>query len=283
MDADWACSAAYVYVLHLDPGSRAWEYLRRNPRYVHDWTRYRRSSSQRIAMRWGLASLADPRLDARQVSPIWAVGDLAPVTLVRDEMPHARNELDTVGRFSLWKLLGHKSLVEEGTGLRLIIKSSAKAVQVRLGGRLSEGDRFAYQIPAGGDDRAAWAVLTTFRALTPLSGSGRELSCERPGRADLFHVRALQVLDGLAAGASQRELAVALFGSAAVARGWQPDGALRAQVRYLIGRARALIVGEYRSLIATGLFASRSRPQRASSRSGGRAPAQGLGKRTVDV
>jgi hypothetical protein len=265
MDADWACSAAYVYVLHLDPGSRAWEYLRRNPRYVHAWMHFRRSSSQRIAMRWGLASLVDPRLDARQVSPVWLVGDLTPVTLVRDEMLYPQADLDTAGRFSLWTLGGRKRLVEEGMGLRLVINSSGKAAQVRLGCRLSDGDRFAYQIPAGVDDRVAWAVLTTFRALIPVSGSGRESSCERPGRADLFHVRALQVLDGLATGASQRELAVALFGSAAVGRGWQPDGALRAQVRYLISRALALVAREYRSLIAAGSANARSR------RNGGRA------------
>ena len=70
-------------------------------------------------------------------------------------------------------------------------------------------------------------------------------------------MRALQVLDGLAAGASQREFAVALFGSAAVARGWQPDGALRAQVRYLIRRARALMEWEYRALVVDGLGDSR--------------------------
>jgi hypothetical protein len=67
----------------------------------------------------------------------------------------------------------------------------------------------------------------------------------------LFHARALQVLDGLAAGASQRELATAIFGHATVAGNWRPDGPLRAQVRYLIRRARALMAGEYRSLIVT--------------------------------
>lgn len=60
-----------------------------------------------------------------------------------------------------------------------------------------------------GDD-PAWAALTAFRAL--IAPAGR--------------ISALQALDGLAAGASQRELAVALFGSSAVARGWQPDGVL---------------------------------------------------------
>jgi len=90
-----------------------------------------------------------------------------------------------------------------------------------------------------GDD-PAWAALTAFRAL--IAPAGR--------------ISALQALDGLAAGASQRELAVALFGSSAVARGWQPDGALRAQVRYLIRRAQALMAGEYRTLIAAGPSAS---------------------------
>ncbi|MGA7538118.1 MAG: DUF2285 domain-containing protein [Steroidobacteraceae bacterium] len=257
MDAYWACSAAYVYVLHLDPGSRAWEYLRRNPRYVHDWTHYHRGPSQRIAVRWGLASLVDPRLDARQVSPVWAVGDLAPVTLVRDEMLHAQTDLDAVGRFSLWKLAGRKRLVEEGGGTRLVLNSSVRAVQVRLGGHLGDGDRFAYQIPAAADERATWTALTGFRALMPVSGGGSASSPARPSRSDLFHVRALQVLDGLAAGGTHRELAVALFGVRPVARDWQPDSALRAQLRYLIRRARALMARDYRSLIATAPAGSR--------------------------
>ncbi len=258
MDEYWVCSAAYVYVLHLDPGSRAWEYLRRNPRYVHDWMHYRRGPSQRVAVRWGLASLVDPRLDARQVSPVWAEGHLAPITLVRDEMVHAQTDLDAVGRFSLWKLAGRKRLVEEVGGTRLVLNSSARAVQVCLGEHLGDGDRFAYQIPAAGDELAAWTALTGFRALMPVSGGGSASSPERPGRSDLFHVRALQVLDGLAAEGTHRELAVALFGVRAVARGWQPDSALRAQLRYLIRRARVLMDGGYRSMVDSGATASHS-------------------------
>ena len=252
MDASWACSAAYVYVLHLPPALRAWEYLRRNPRYVHDWMQYRRSASQRVAARWGLESLVDPRLDAREVSPVWVIDESAPVTLVRDEMGHARTDVDGIGRFSLWRLVGRKSLVGDERGFRLVAHSSAKGVQVRLGGRLGEGDRFAYQIPSAADERAAWAALTGFRALMPVLGGSSEPSPERPGRADLFHVRALQVLDGLAAGATHRETAIGLFGRGPVVRAWESDGALRAQVRYLIRRARALKEGEYRLLVGVG-------------------------------
>ncbi len=259
MDDSWACSAAYAYVLHLDPASRAWEYLRRNPRYQRDWVRYRRSASQRVAGRWGLVALVDPRLDSRQVSPAWVIGTAPPIALVRDEMHSHRKGVTDPERFSLWRLAGRKTLFDDGRGLRLVVRLFSKESQVRLGDRLTSGDRLAYQVPAAGDDRAAWTALTSFRALILVAGGGRESSRERPLRADLFHVRALQVLDGLAVGSSQRELAVALFGAATVARGWQPDGALRAQVRYLIRRAQALMAGKYRELIAAGLMASRSR------------------------
>ena len=250
MDDAWTCSAAYAYTLHLEPGSRAWEYLRRNPRYVRDWVRYRRRASHRIAARWGLVALVDPQLDARQVSPVWSIAAPSPVTVVRDETRLQRERAMEAELFSLWRLVGRKSLFEDGGGLRLVARSLSQDVQMRLGGHLGDGDRFAYQIPAAADDRAAWSAVTAFRVLIPASGGGREPSLGRPGRADLFHVRELQVLDGLAARASQRELAIELFGSTAVARGWQPDGALRAQVRYLIRRARALMEGEYRGLIA---------------------------------
>ena len=259
MDAIWSCSAAYVYVLHLEPARRAWEYLRRNPCYVRDWARHHRNPTPRIPERWGLGALVNPRMDAREASPVWTIAAAAPVTVVRDEM-HSQGELETAAElFSLWRLAGRKSLFEDGCGLRLVARSGPQDVQLRLGGALGDGDRFAYQLPAAADDRAAWSAVTAFRALIAVSWNGRKPSLGRPSREDLFHVRALQVLDGLAAGASQRELAIALFGSTVVARGWQPDGALRAQVRYLIRRARALMDGEYRALIADDPAGTRRR------------------------
>jgi len=106
MDDSWACSAAYAYVLHLDPACRAWEYLRRNPRYHRDWVRYRRSESQRVAARWGLAALVDLRLYARQVSPVWVIGAAPPVTVVRDEMYSHRAGETVAEHFSLWRFPG---------------------------------------------------------------------------------------------------------------------------------------------------------------------------------
>jgi hypothetical protein len=215
---------------------------------------YRRSASERIAARWGLSTLVDPQLDAREASPSWEIGTPPCVTLVRDEMCGTQMHAPPAELFSLWRLPGRKALLHDGIGYRLVVRRLSQEVQLRLGNRLTAGDRFAYQVSAAGDARAGWTTMTAFRALTPALRSGGEVLHERPGRAALFHLRALQVLDGLAAGASQRELAVALFGGAPVVRGWQPDGALRAQVRYLVRRARTLMAGDYRSLI--GAFPS---------------------------
>ena len=126
MDDSWACSAAYAYVLHLDPVSRAWEYLRRNPRYQRDWAHHRRGRPQRIAARWGLATLVDPRFDARQVSPVWMIGTAPPVALVRDEMHSHRKGVTDPERFSLWRLAGRKALFDDGRGFGSSSASSCR-------------------------------------------------------------------------------------------------------------------------------------------------------------
>lgn len=48
-------TAAYLYTLSLDPPGLAWEYLRRNDRYVDDFRRHASGpSAARAAEPWGL-------------------------------------------------------------------------------------------------------------------------------------------------------------------------------------------------------------------------------------
>jgi len=62
--------------------------------------------------------------------------------------------------------------------------------------------------------------------------------------------RALQALDGWLAGAAQREIAAAVFGSHRVERDWtDPRDHLRDQVRRAIHRGRALMTGGYLQLL----------------------------------
>src|SRR3546814_15729907 len=72
----------------------------------------------------------------------------------------------------------------------------------------------------------------------------------RPTRGAVTHLRALQALDGALAGASHREIATVLFVEAEVAARWSPDSELRAQVRSLVQRGRALMNDDNPGLLA---------------------------------
>lgn len=76
----------------------------------------------------------------------------------------------------------------------------------------------------------------SMRVLGPLQACVRK----RPGRIALMHMRVLQALDGVDAGASHREIASAIFGADIVAARWHADSELRARVRHLIRRGREL-------------------------------------------
>jgi hypothetical protein len=80
-------------------------------------------------------------------------------------------------------------------------------------------------------------------------------------------VAVLRVSDALAAGATQREIARALFGAAAVERDWNDrSDALRSRLRRLVRDARALTAGGYRQLLrASGRSSPRQSSRSASS------------------
>ena len=69
-------------------------------------------------------------------------------------------------------------------------------------------------------------------------------------RTSMVHMRALQALDAADAGASERDLARLMFGSAESGATWNAS-AMRANVRYLLRHGRAMRDGGYRALLAT--------------------------------
>jgi hypothetical protein len=123
-------------------------------------------------------------------------------------------------------------------------------VRLLLSTGLWDGGAFAFVVPAGADARSVWAASARVRAILSARRVQRpSLTARRPTHMGLWHMRALQALDGALSGASQREIAVALFGVDSVARNWHADSELRARIRYLIRRARALMNGGYRRLL----------------------------------
>ena len=89
------------------------------------------------------------------------------------------------------------------------------------------------------------------RWLDPSDANHIAVSAVRPGRTALLHLRTLQALDGVLAGASHRELGAVFFGAAAIAKHWYDGSDLRAQVRRFVRRGRVLMLGGYRRLLQT--------------------------------
>ncbi|MGV7186992.1 DUF2285 domain-containing protein [Xanthomonas axonopodis] len=244
----WHPSAAYLYVLHLDGPALAWEYLRRHPDYQSDWQRRRHRPD--AAQRWGLRSLEDPALDARDAHPDWCPDPAASAQL------HPDLDVPEEGwRFDLWALPGHKRLHSDGRRLRLTVDLPGRHLRLALAPGLGDGMACAFGTRAA-TSFTAEAARASHRALAlgvaSLKGHSPQAFAqarERPSPTALQELHSLQALDGYLAGASLREIATGLFGADAVAAGWHTDSGLRARTRRLVRRGEALMRGGYRRLL----------------------------------
>jgi hypothetical protein len=238
----WRGSAAYLYTLRLDPVCLAWEYLRRNALYRATWA----TQSPRAiapATSWGLKSWEDPGRDARSAEPIWWPTPVSSVVLTPSSVG------DAAPTFKLWCIPGRKSLMHDGRGLRVTATHPLGVTRAVLDPDLAADRPYGYQMSAGASLDVRCRAVKAFDASYG-SAEGAQSSIRfRPTRSALIHARILQSLDGADAGASHRDIAEALFGSEAVIADWSPDSEIRAQVRYLLKRGRALAAGGYRSLL----------------------------------
>lgn len=254
---DWHPAAAYLYALTLDGPALAWEYLRRNPRYraIYDLHACGSDAEAVLAAPWGLRLLEDPSRDARGAQPAW----LPDPDGLPQLHPDAAAALDTPA-FALWGIPGSKQLAHDGQRLQLTAYRPEGTLRVAFSPTLEHGMAYAHGLAGGARLRERWraaaATMERFdgyysrdvaRPSTYAHPHGH--AHVRPDRVALLHMRSLQTLDGLAAGATQREIAQAIFGAAVVAERWHDLGELRAQVRRLARRGRALVDGGYRRLL----------------------------------
>lgn len=249
---DWHPAAAYLYALTLDGPALAWEYLRRNPRYRAVYSLHARGSADEAAHAapWGLRLLEDPARDARDAQPAWLPDP--------DSLPqlHPAAAAPDAPIFALWRMPGRKQLAHDGQRLLLTAYRPEGTLRVAFSPALEHGTAYAHGVAGGARLRERWrAAAVTMERLDACYGSDAARPAShahahgRPDRIALLHMRSLQTLDGLAAGATHREVAQALFGAAMVAERWHDLGELRAQVRRLAGRGRALVEGGYRRLL----------------------------------
>jgi len=115
---------------------------------------------------------------------------------------------------------------------------------------LAADEPYAFSVPADDHVQARCRAVNEFATSYNTGHRRQSMSLGvRPTRSALTHMRVLQALDGARAGASQREIAAAIFGEGAVKDSWAPDSELRAQTRYLLRRGDALSKGGYRTLL----------------------------------
>jgi hypothetical protein len=249
--ARWYPMAAYLYVLHLDGPSLAWEYLRRNPDYRRDWLRRRRRLD--AAHRWGLRLMENPTRDARDAHPLWCPDPESVLRLYRDD-----DSPPDAMRFEFWRIPGHKQLLHDGKHLTLISRWPAHCVRFTLTQGIEDGVPFAYALRACATPSARYRVLLA--VVNQLAEAGASTPAAfvraRPTPTALLELHTLQALDAALSGASLRQIACGMFGAAAVARDWYADGSLRSRVRRLVRRGQSLMRGGYLRLLAqAGRFA----------------------------
>ena len=152
----------------------------------------------------------------------------------------------------MWAIAGRKALVHDGRRLVLLVFLGGRILRIAIAGNVSDGEAFAYVVPAGVRAQARWNAVAASRSLLEGTRITKASAVQtRPDRVALAHMRSLQALDGTLAEASQREIASAIFGRSLVDDNWHADSELRAQMRYLVRRGQALMRGGYGRLVAS--------------------------------
>jgi hypothetical protein len=141
-------------------------------------------------------------------------------------------------------------LVDDHGAEMLLLADGPRQIQLQVGaGTLMKGPVRLHYSLAGFDNLAAQTQtiirLNSFRRLHRFPKS-----LFPPERAAAKWLKALRAFDGMAAGASQRDIAGAVFGEEIVREQWNGrSDYLRARVQRLIQFARRMVDGGYRRLL----------------------------------
>jgi hypothetical protein len=253
--ADWRDAQDYKPLLDLDRVGWAGEWLRRNPEFLADLRRMHCPSTRvdgghvfecgetcRLA-RWGVRCC---RVDGEAVF-FW-LPECNPLVLTVEAEPACKADCKT-DAFDCRRCPLLKSVMRMGEdGQHLLFSDGARHLQLAV----ARGDALAGPVLL----RCHLCGLRDFETkplslqrLYRLARRGRLLKCLYPPerRAGRW-LMMLRAWDGVQTGASQREIAAALFGERAVREDWDA-GFLRTRVQRLIRGAEMLVGGGYRKLL----------------------------------
>jgi len=260
---NWRCPVAYGSMLQLDYPAWAGQCLWRVPAFAAPLSSQAttpplivkpapnlsviRLDRDGPLQPWGLHFVTAPRADLASSLVMWR-SDFDPAVVAAQVVPARDTDHDAldVSRLAKPVLVATDEpgreylLIGDGTGqIRLDIR----------GGTVLEGPvRLNYDLEGASAVAAKLQAVQRLLALMRKGRWPRRLS-RISGWARRW-MMALRTFDGCADGASQREIAAALFGAAVAERDWDgPSTYLRSRMRRLVNLGKALVYGGYRDLL----------------------------------
>ncbi|MCM8732425.1 DNA -binding domain-containing protein [Hephaestia sp. GCM10023244] len=210
----------------------------------------RRAAPPAARRRGGGSTFAErPEVEAPDARIIWHA-DLDPGALGVDADRADPDDPDGIDPARLARWL---TLVTDSTGRQhAVLSDGLRHIRLDIdAGRLAPGIPVRLHYRLEGLASAVPRILTLRRFLHLCRHHRFAASLFTADRAVPRGLLVLRVRDALAAGASQRDIARALFGEARTARDWNHvSDALRSRVRRLVVESRAMMRGGYRQLLA---------------------------------
>ena len=260
----WRERNNYDYMDSLAKRDWSWEGLRRNENLDRDWeaaqtifelvesdgpvTVIKCHRSNTLIDRWWIIYSDTPRLDARNARVVWRPefysGVLSMTALAGDRRGDDRHFcLNSLQCPSILFLRPgdrqHVVFLGEGRGLQLAVHGASLLNPVRLLIDAAPGPRAA-RLQAG--------LLKCFNDLGIEGQMKPRYTLRKIAARRLKTV--LQALDGAIAGASHREIAVAIYGQGRVDADWNdPKENLKDHIRKTVRRGFLLMNGGYRSFL----------------------------------
>lgn len=190
--------------------------------------------------------LEDPSRRAEDARILWR-DEHHPGVVTVDALPNAAGHPDS---FSIEQAGVGVDVIQSPGGEQLLLSDGKRRLQlsVREGTLLGGPVRFRYALEGL---RTLGPKLLTLRRLLALSRHGRfTTSLFPPDQRAARWIMMLRAVDGLRAGATQREIASAVFGAQLAEKDWRTrSDYLRLRTQRLIRTGEAMILGGYFRLL----------------------------------
>ena len=255
---DWRQS--YAHVSKLSGLGCAWEFIRRNPKISETWSALK-LAWQEVQGDYGLKIVeaehgisspylwsSSPDADATVASVVWnptVTNRVLDVVALRPKAGFRGHVLD------LEFIAAEKTLFLASDGTQqLLLRDGMHSLQLNVSGVRIDEPVTLFVDTAVPEDHSDTQIrlLECFRKLRTSGALPTE--CFVPHVYARRAERVLMALDGYLAGISYREIAVAMFGAARVARDWSDRGEhMRDTVRRAISRGLVLMNGGYQMFL----------------------------------